>query len=78
MKKWITYLLLAGSLPLLAGCSRGALAGAAGGVLGAGAGYEYNAKRQIDELDSQLKNGTIDQREYDIRKNQIQKGSLTQ
>lgn len=78
MKKWLPYVLVVTALPLITGCSRGSLAGAAGGILGAGAGYEYNAKRQIDELDKQLAAGIITQSEYDIRKDQIQKGSLIQ
>jgi hypothetical protein len=77
MKKIGVFLALA-ALFSVAGCGRGTLGGAAGGLLGAGAGYEYNFKRQIDKLDNDLKAGVIDQKEYDIRKNQIQRDSLIQ
>jgi hypothetical protein len=59
----------------LCGCSKFA-GGLAGGAAGAGAGYEYNAHRQIEKLDEDLKAGRIDQKEYDIRKDQIDRGSL--
>jgi len=50
----------------------GALGGAAAGV----GGYEYNAKRQRDQLEEDLKSGKINQQEYEIRKDQLEKGSL--
>ena len=64
---------------MVSGCSSSA--GSAGlGVLGGAAagagGYEYNAKRQRDQLDEDLKSGKIDQKEYDIRKDQLEKGSV--
>lgn len=60
----------------LMGCSGAFWGGAGAGVLGAGAGYEIQAQRQMNQLDEDLKNGKITQQEYDIRKDQIQKGSL--
>ncbi len=60
----------------LMGCSGAFWGGAGAGALGAGAGYELRANQQINVLDEDLKNGKITQSEYDIRKNQIQKGSL--
>ena len=57
----------------LTGCSGQMLGGAVGGSVGAGAAYEYNAKRQLDKIKEDLDNGTIDQEEYDIRKDQIER-----
>ena len=59
----------------LVGCS-GFWGGAGAGALGAGAGYEIQVERQVRQLDEDLKNGKITQQEYDIRKNQIEKGSI--
>jgi len=50
--------------------------GAAGGAAGTGAGYEFNARKQMERLNEDLKNKKIDQKEYDIRKSQIERGSL--
>lgn len=72
MKKFMIALALGWAL---CGCSKFA-GGLAGGAAGAGAGYEYNAHRQLEKLDDDLKSGRIDQKEYDIRKDQIDKGSL--
>ena len=55
------------------------MAGYSGGVLGAGAaggGYEYNLKRQRDRIEEEFKAGKIDQKEYEIRKDQIVRDSL--
>jgi hypothetical protein len=75
MKKFITLLVLIFATTLT-GCSGQFWGGTGAGVLGAGAGYEYNAERQMKKIDEDLKNGKITQEEYDIRKDQIQKGSL--
>lgn len=69
----LTVLLLAGSLM---GCSSSFWGGTGAGALGAGAGYEIQAERQMRQIDEDLKNGKITQDEYNIRKDQIQKGSL--
>lgn len=69
----LLVLILAGTL---VGCSGAFWGGAGAGALGAGAGYEYQANRAIQALDEDLKNGKITQEEYDIRKDQVQKGSL--
>lgn len=45
-------------------------AGAAGGA------YEYSNKRQIDNLDKDLKDGKISQAEYDRRRKEIEKRSI--
>ncbi len=50
--------------------------GAATGALATGAGYEIQAKRQMDKLDEDLKNERISRREYDQRKQQIEHGSI--
>jgi hypothetical protein len=60
----------------LTGCSGAFWGGAGAGALGAGAGYEIQADRQMNVLNEDLKAGRISQHEYDIRKDQIQRGSL--
>ena len=72
MEKIIAFILLASlSLP---GCAF--LGGAATGAVATGAGYEYNAKRQMDKLESDYKSGRISREEYLDRKKQIQSGSI--
>jgi hypothetical protein len=61
---------------LAAGCSGQFWGGAGTGALGAGAAYELTGQQQLKQLDEDLKNGKITQQEYDIRKNQIEKGHL--
>jgi hypothetical protein len=75
MRRFLTPLLLS-LVFTLTGCSSSFWGGAASGVAGTGAGYEINANRQIKQLDEDLKNGKITQHDYDIRKDQIRKGSL--
>jgi len=58
------------------GCSGAFWGGAATGALATGAGYEIQAKRQMDKLDDDLKNERISRREYETRKQQIERGSL--
>lgn len=71
--KAIATLLLLGSLGV-AGCEFAA--GAATGALATGAGYEINAKRQMDRLENDYRNERISRREYLYRKNQIERGSI--
>jgi hypothetical protein len=52
------------------------LGGAATGAVAAGAGYEIQAKRQMDRLDEDFKNRRISREEYDDRRKQIEKGSI--
>ena len=52
------------------------LGGAATGVLATGAGYEIQAKRQMDKLDEDFRNERISRREYEQRKQQIESGSI--
>ena len=58
------------------GCSGQFWGGTAAGALATGAGYEIQAKRQMDKLEDEYKSGKIDRREYEIRKRQIEKGSI--
>jgi hypothetical protein len=58
------------------GCSGEFWGGTAVGALGAGAGYEYSAKRQMDSLEDDRKAGRISSEEYQDRKRQIERGSL--
>jgi osmotically-inducible protein OsmY len=74
MKKFLVGVSLAGLL--LAGCSPAFWGGAATGVLATGAGYEINAKRQMDRLEDDFRNERISRREYESRKEQIEKGSI--
>jgi hypothetical protein len=71
--KNLTILLLLGSL-ILAGCEF--VAGAATGALATGAGYEINAKRQMDRLDDDYRRERISRREYERRRSQIERGSV--
>ena len=52
------------------------LGGAATGALVTGAGYEIQAKRQMDQLDEDLRNERISRRVYEQRKQQIESGSI--
>jgi hypothetical protein len=71
--KNLVMLLLLGSLGL-AGCEF--VAGAATGALATGAGYEINAKRQMDRLDDDYRGERISRREYERRRGQIERGSI--
>jgi hypothetical protein len=66
-------LLLLGSLGL---CGCEFVAGAATGALATGAGYEINAKRQMDRLEDDYRHERISRREYERRKDQIERGSI--
>jgi hypothetical protein len=72
MKGFILLLLLANLG--LAGCEF--VAGAATGALATGAGYEINAKRQMDRLDDDYRRERIGRREYERRRSQIERGSV--
>jgi len=64
---------------MCAGCESkwgSAGAGAAGGAVAAGGGYEYVANREMKKIEQDYKDGKIDQREYEIRKDQIQRMSI--
>ena len=72
MKAFATLVLL-GSLGL-GGCQF--IGGAATGALASGAGYEINAKRQMDRLEDDYRRERISRREYEARRNQIERGSI--
>jgi hypothetical protein len=69
----LAAILLMGSLAL-GGCEFAA--GAATGVLATGAGYEINAKRQMDRLEDDYRSERISRREYERRKDQLERGSI--
>jgi len=71
--KTLAALFLIGSLGL-GGCEF--VAGAATGALATGAGYEINAKRQMDRLEDDYRHERISRREYERRKDQIERGSI--
>ncbi len=73
---WIS--LSAATAVLAAGCSPSFWGGGATGAVGAGAGYEWHANQEKKKIDDDLKAGKIDQREYDIRRDQIQRDSVLQ
>lgn len=52
------------------------LGGAATGALATGAGYEIQAKRQMDRLEDDFKSRRISREEYESRKRQIESGSI--
>jgi hypothetical protein len=72
MKKLLLALLLASTTQW--GCEF--LGGAAVGALATGAGYEVNAKRQMDRLEEDYRSERISRREYEERKRQIEAGSI--
>ncbi len=72
MKKYIVFLMLV-SLSQW-GCEF--VGGAATGALVTGAGYEIQAKRQMDKLEDDYKHERISRREYEDRKKQIEAGSI--
>lgn len=72
MKKMLALILLASLTQW--GCEF--LGGAATGALVTGAGYEYNAKRQMDKLGEDYRDDRISRQEYEKRKEQIESGSI--
>jgi hypothetical protein len=72
MKKYVAILMLLSFSQW--GCEF--LGGAAVGSLATGAGYEINAKRQMDKLEDDYKHERISRREYEERKRQIEAGSI--
>ena len=63
----------------LAGCdSRGgsAILGGVAGAAAGGGGYELHLKRQRDRVEADYERGDIDQREYEIRIDQLNRDSL--
>lgn len=80
MKK-LALLITLVSFVAVSGCASregSAVGGAMGGAaVGVGA-YEYSAHRQMQQVEADYKAGRITKKEYDIRKDQIEKGSIFQ
>jgi hypothetical protein len=76
MKKLLILPVLLFTMFGLSACSGAFWTGAGGGTVATGAGYEVNSKRQMDRLQKDLNAGTINQAEYDIRRDQIKRMSL--
>lgn len=74
-RRIVMLTLLASSLGLTA-CSGAFWGGTAAGALATGAGYEVQARRQMDRLEDDLRSGRIDRRQYEERKQQIERGSI--
>ncbi len=74
MKTYVATLILLLGAMLTGGCAF--LGGAAVGAAGAGAGYEYRTKQQLDRLKEDYRAGKITRQEYETRKKEIEEGSL--
>ncbi len=78
MKKIIAV--IAVLVPLaLTGCASktgSAGVGALGGAAAGGGAYEYRLNQEMQRIESDLKAEKIDQKEYDIRKDQIERLSI--
>lgn len=72
--QWIHFVIAVSFI--FAGCSGAFWGGTGSGVAATGAGYELRARQQMEKIDEQYKKGEIDQREYEIRKDQIKQNSL--
>ncbi|MFZ7111848.1 MAG: hypothetical protein ACOWYE_09210 [Desulfatiglandales bacterium] len=80
MKRWLAILVCVGFLAL-SGCGSNwgsAGLGAIGGAAAGAGGYEYHLKKQTERVEQDYKAGRIDQREYEIRKDQIKRDSFMQ
>ena len=78
MKKFTCVTVVVCAL-VFAGCSSNwgsAGLGAVGGAAASAGGYEYHLKKQKERVEKEFKDGTIDEREYEIRKDQIERDSL--
>ncbi len=76
MKKTLLVSVLLSMVLGLSACSGAFWTGAGGGTVATGAGYEVNAKMQMDRIKKDLDAGKINQAEYDIRKDQIKRMSI--
>ena len=75
MKKSIGLLLILIGIPF-SGCSGAFWGGTGAGVAAAGTGYELRAREEMNRVESDYKSGKIDQKEYEIRKDQIRRESV--
>lgn len=73
-----TLLILATAFTMLytSGCSRNMVGGAAIGAGAAGAAYEYQNKKAIEQLEDDLEAGRISKEEYFRRKEEIKSKSI--
>jgi hypothetical protein len=78
MKHFMIYQFIAIFILLTSaqGCSGQFWGGSAAGAVASGGGYEYNMDRQMKKVEEDYKAGRINESEYNIRKNQIQRDSL--
>jgi hypothetical protein len=76
MKKIMLGVMSLAMVLSLSACSGALWTGLGGGTVATGAGYEINAKVKMDQLKKDLDSGKIDQKEYDIRVDQIKKMSV--
>lgn len=75
MKK-LFFLTLIIPLLFLSSCGRGTVGGAAVGAGAAGAAYEYQNKKALEDLDADYRAGRIGREEYERRKDEIKGKSL--
>ena len=75
MKKGLIVLSILGGV-VFSGCSGAFWGGTGTGVVATGAGYELRAREEMNRIESDYKSGKIDQKEYEIRKDQVRRGSL--
>lgn len=75
MKSYSLLFLIITSI-LFVGCSGAFWGGTASGTAATGAAYELRSRQQMERIEKQYRSGEIDQREYEIRKDQIKQNSL--
>ena len=75
MKKSMGLLLILIGV-IFAGCSGAFWGGTGAGVAATGAGYELRAREEMNRIEADYKSGKIDQKEYEIRKDQIRRESV--
>ncbi len=75
MEKRVLSIAIALIMSSVIGCASKA-GNMAVGAGAAGAAYEYSNKRQIDQLDQDLRDGKISKDEYDRRRKEIESRSI--
>jgi hypothetical protein len=81
MKKLIIALCLLLPLAFSTGCatkSGSAAVGAVGGAAAGGGAYEYRLHQELLRIENDYKAGKMDQKEYEARKDEIQRIQLLQ
>jgi hypothetical protein len=79
MKRLLILIALSAPLFVMSGCESSwgsAGLGAAGGAAAGAGGYEYRANREMNRIDEAYRAGEMDQREYEIRRDQIRRMSI--